>query len=242
MRTASKAVDSENRSLHRIYAIWHFSVIISEKLIVCQMANRIEVCDISQGPIQIVNHWLKCNGKNWSTPQRVVVTGESSNNGIHIQDATVDIQLRNVFIHTETAFLCSNSSVSVILEGSNSLKSTSKGFAGLGCEQHSRVSITGTETATLHTKSFKNAAGIGAGQSGKCDLLAILGGSITAVGGPSGAGIGGGPSSHVAQIRISKATVHATGGSKAAGIGAGFPKSKVGTVTISHSTVIAIGG
>lgn len=146
------------------------------------------------------------------------VTGSTTSHTISINTADpVTLTLNNVTIDVSSAggltAFDSGGNVTLYLEGSNTLRSSSS---------QPGLRVTNGERLTVSSASS-------------------TGGSLTAVGGAFGAGIGGGYMQNGGAVTILSGVVHATGGDFAAGIGGAYTGSG-GVVTISGGTVTATGG
>ncbi len=180
-------------------------------------------------------------------------SGETTNTITVSASLGAVITLKNVNIVSPTApFLIATSAgaVTIDLDGTNILKATSNGFAGLQKTNDDRAADgmltiqsttgTGSLTATGCGAGNTNGSGIGGynidkGGSAVGSFITITGGIITANGSYRNAGIRGD------HITITGGQVTATGGSNGAGIGGGF-WGNGSYITISGGTVIATGG
>ena len=187
-------------------------------------------------------------------------TGQPTSNTINVTGSNIKakIILNNVNIYEynqswQYAFRAKNADQSnvhltIILEGTNSLKSGAS-WAGLtwnNSDNNSTLEIKGDGSLTATGGQY--GAGIGGGDEGSGENITITGGTVTAIGGQLGAGIGGGEGSrrdgHVGSgenITIAGGTVTATGGENGAGIGGGWYGSGK-NITITGGTVTATGG
>ena len=183
-------------------------------------------------------------------------TGQPTSNTIRVtgSNITVTITLKNVNIDVSnriynSAFLAkgygqSNVQLTIILQGTNSLKSGEE-RAGLtwnnNSDNDSTLEIEGD--GSLTATGGKNGAGIGSSwnRNGGTRNITITGGTVIATGGYGAAGIGGDRGNSAENITIAGGTVTATGGDGAAGIGGGASDSGK-NITITGGTVTATGG
>ncbi|WP_455640975.1 YDG domain-containing protein [Parabacteroides sp.] len=190
------------------------------------------------------------DGNSTSTTDRiVVVTGTTAT--ITINNVVIDVS------STENACafdIQGNASVTLILAGTNTLKS-GKNCAGLHCETTTDTDIlTDTQnTASLLIKGTgkltvtggEGGAGIGGNKrnttGGHGGIITIEGGEVEVTTGSNGAGIGGGNGGSGGRITIKGGKVKATGGWGGAGIGGGNDGTG-GIITIEGGEVEAIPG
>ena len=194
------------------------------------------------------------DGNSTSTTDRIVVaTGMTAT--ITINNVVIDVS------STENACafdIQGNASVTLILAGTNTLKS-GKNCAGLHCETTTDTDIlTDTQnTASLLIKGTgkltvtggENGAGIGGNKrnttGGHGGIITIEGGEVEVTTGSNGAGIGGANGASGGRITIKGGKVKATGGwgGAGAGIGSGnYYRSSGGIITIEGGEVEAIPG
>ena len=216
-----------------------------------QAAGETEL-DISQGSITISA--TGASGGGLATPETAlnpagyIITGSTATNTVTVQTST-SVTLRNLNIDVSAisdacAFsIESYAAVSLLLEGSNTLKSS--GYqAGLLVFYDASIDIGGNGSLDAH--GVDNAAGIGGGFTMMNGPITINSGKITATGSLSSAGIGGGRYGDGGKIVINGGTIIATGsednyGSCGAGIGGGYSGSG-GTVIINGGSIYATGG
>jgi hypothetical protein len=182
----------------------------------------------------------------------VIVTGETNTNRVVVApDATATVTLSGVEIDVSgmsdaPAFDVSGANVTVLLSGTNTLKSGSN-LAGLHAPAGSTLTITskygdGSTRGTLNATGGHLGAGIGGGNSGSGGTITISGGTVNATGGYGAAGIGGGCNGSGGNITISDGFVTAlsTGGSgDPAAIGGGG-YGNAGTIAITGGCVVAL--
>ena len=153
---------------------------------------------------------------------------------------------------------CEEGDVTIILEGTNTVKGFYKNYPGLYVTTGSTLTIQGTDTDTLNASSNGFGTGIGGGVGIACGNIEIEGGTINAYGGAGSAGIGGGVNASCGNISISGGKVRTIGGQNSygffgssyiwyvgAGIGTGIALSTsvtCGNISISGGEVEAIGG
>ena len=167
-----------------------------------------------------------------TTTSRVVVTGDAS------------ITLDNVSITSSSGGApidCGANTVTFTLVGTNVLKTTVAGYAGLQANG-GEIIINGTEADSLESTGGEEGAGIGGGREGG-STVTINGGTINATGdngwgGGGAAGIGGGYNAN-GTVTINGGTVTAKSGANSAGIGGGSNAS--GAVTINGGTITTTG-
>jgi hypothetical protein len=70
-----------------------------------------------------------------------MVIGNSTTNNTTVGNAKVVLQIHDVSIKADSAFVCHSSSISLLLEGINLLTSVSDHSTGLGCLQISNIRI-----------------------------------------------------------------------------------------------------
>ena len=181
-------------------------------------------------------------GTGHATSNTIRVTGDSITAKITLKNVNIDVsnQIYN------SAFLAkgygqSNVQLTIILQGTNSLKSGEE-RAGLtwnnNSDNDSTLEIEGD--GSLTATGGKNGAGIGSSwnHNGGTRNITITGGTVIATGGGGAAGIGGDRGNSAENIKIAGGTVTATGGDGAAGIGGGGSDSGK-NITITGGTVTA---
>ncbi|XQS70594.1 InlB B-repeat-containing protein [Gardnerella sp. KA00390] len=202
--------------------------------------------NINQGSVNITQSGTyTIEGTGQPTPNEIRVTGDSITAKITLKNVNIDVsnQIYN------SAFLAkgygqSNVQLTIILQGTNSLKSGEE-RAGLtwnnNSDNDSTLEIEGD--GSLTATGGKNGAGIGSSwnRNGGTRNITITGGTVIATGGYGAAGIGGDRGNSAENITITGGTVTATGGDGAAGIGGGASDSGK-NITITGGTVTATGG
>ena len=146
------------------------------------------------------------------------------------------VTLRDVTIQNQSivySALAMNSNATIILEGTNTVKSNSNSAGITIGGPGSTLTITGD--GKLIVTGGTGAAGIGSGKASagvniSCGSIIINGGDITAEGGNNAAGIGcgyaeSGATNSCGSISITGGTVTANGGWRAPGIGSGFAEA-----------------
>lgn len=138
----------------------------------------------------------------------------------------------------------------IVLEGSNSVITTTNYYSGILPAKGKTLTIQGT--GSLEVAGGRFSAGIGSGfnkaeyKGEEIGNIIIAGGTVTAAGGLDGAAIGTGKYGSCGNITISGGNVNATGGISSAGIGNGYGseyhRTVCGAITISGGTVNACGG
>jgi hypothetical protein len=176
-----------------------------------------------------------------------VITGNTTSNLVKVRSGiNVSITLNGVDINVSAisdacAFDIDGATVSLTLQGTNTLKS---GYNRAGINVPTGAALTIGGNGTLNTTGGATGAGIGSNaqfsRGSYCGSVTITGGTVNAEGGGSAAGIGGGMNSNGGYITIDGGTVNASGGGNAAGIGGG-DSGGGGTVIITGVTVIATG-
>jgi hypothetical protein len=210
-----------------------------------------ETCDLTKGSVAVkASKLASCNGTTVSvTLTKLHLFGKTTSYSVAISGSTVEVHLTDVEISASTPIAVSNSDVTFVLSGANSLKSTSLTHAGLECQDSSAITLRSTLGGSLTAAGGSSASGIGTGASGTCDSITIADGAIAASGGTGiGAGSGsptvvllGGGSSKLNQIVIQGGTIRAVG-ALGAGIGAGYAYGVEKTSASSTVGLIAIGG
>jgi hypothetical protein len=168
------------------------------------------------------------------------LTGVTTVNSVTVASGlTVDITLKNVDIQTPRPFYItpSNTTVNLILEGVNTLKSTSGGNAGLSVYQNTTVNISGSGSlaATGSVSGENGGAGIGSSQNTAAGTININSGIITAVSLSKAAAIGGGYHGSYGYVTVSGGVVTANGA--AAGIG-NYNAGQNGTFTLNGNGIV----
>lgn len=154
--------------------------------------------------------------------QSISISGSTTLNSVLIDSgAAANVTLDNVDIDVSAiplanAFALTDSTATLTITGSNSLKSGSD-CAGLHCPSGAALTIDGS--GSLIAESYSGAAGIGGNADESAGTVKITSGTVTANGGFSESAAGGG-----------------------AGIGGGNDDGSGGTVTIIGGTVTAVGG
>ncbi|MFU0558201.1 hypothetical protein [Gardnerella vaginalis] len=167
------------------------------------------------------------------------MTGSNIKAKIILKNVNIDVSNQD----EQQAFLAKNNDQSnvhltIILEGTNSLKSGDHraGLTWNNSDDNSMLKIKGD--GSLTATGGWSGAGIGGGYGGSSENIKITGGTVTATGGTFGAGIGGGGGDSGKNIKITGGTVTATGGWAGAGIGGGDADSGR-NITITGGTVKA---
>jgi hypothetical protein len=120
----------------------------------------------------------------------------------------VTVQLEDVSVTADSPFSSDSASATIVLDGLNSLVSTSYVSAGVGCSDAGNLTIEAIGSGSLVARGGTSAPGVGPGYSLSCSFVRINGGSVTAVAGSSGAGIGTGSSqSRLSELTITNAAV-----------------------------------
>ena len=128
----------------------------------------------------------------------------------------------------------------LVLEGTNKVKSGLGKYPGIKSAPNKTLTITGS--GSLNAIGQEDSAGIGGGSRNNCGNIEILGGNITPTGGGvSAPGIGSGYGANCGTITISGGSITAEGGLYAAAIGNGY-EAACGDITISGGTVNAKAG
>jgi len=200
-----------------------------------------------------------------SSPTGNVVTVSGSGSAY-----TVKITLSGVNIESDIGSpfsIGSGATVSLTVEGTNTLNAGTSFYAGLGVPGGATLDVLADSTGSLaSTGGSDSGAGIGGGAGtgynpgGNGGTVTINGGTVSATGAVSGSGIGGGGSAtgfgdggNGGNVTINGGTVTANGGNDGgAGIGGGASESGLpglygnggngGTVTINGGTVTANAG
>jgi hypothetical protein len=107
-----------------------------------------------------------------------------------LQGVKVSIILTEVQLTGLSPFLISESSVSVVLEGENSLRNAGASSTGVECGEFSNLTFASVESGSLTVEAGNGGSGIGTAANGRCASLEFVNGSISSKG---GTGIGAGP-------------------------------------------------
>ena len=170
--------------------------------------------------------------------------------GKHVEiTAGANVMLKNATISaTTTSGIVCLGNASITLSGTNSVSTTSEGYAAIQAGGTGTLTISGS--GSLMATGGNGSAGIGSNRASTCGNITISGGMVTATGGNQGAGIGTGryydsTSPQCGNITITGGTVNATGGTSgdygAAGIGCGYG-GICGNINISGGRVTATKG
>ena len=174
--------------------------------------------------------------------------------------AGATVVLKNVDINYGTTLTASSyagitclGDATLIVSGTDYVKSFDDGYPGIFVPSTSTLTITGN--GTLYVNGHENAAGIGSGRDDidaykACGNIVIQGGTIWATGGSGAAGIGSGATANYVEpqtgipsscgditIKNSVTHVYATKGAEAESIGKG-QYSTCGTVTIEDPSKV----
>ncbi len=171
--------------------------------------------NINKGNVNITKSGAyTINGTGQATPNTISVTGSNIKATITLNNVNIDASNQ-----TYNAAFCaksydqSNVHLTIILQGTNSLKSGSS-LAGLkwgNSDNNSTLEIKGD--GSLTATGGQNGAGIGGGSQGSGENIKITGGTVTATGGAAGglpdgaAGIGGGSQGSGKNIKITGGSV-----------------------------------
>jgi len=145
-------------------------------------------------------------------------------------DASLNQNISNAW-----AGLTCEGDATIILQGTNTLKSFNISYAGLCIPAGKTLTITGdgSLTASCNASSSTGAAGIGGNLDGNgCGNIVIAGGTINATSSTNSAAIGGTGSGDCGDITITGGTVIASCNQFGPGIGGGVYKS-CGNITIT---------
>ena len=134
--------------------------------------------------------------------------------------------------------LTCNGNATLILKGTNTIKSIRAACPGISVPPNKTLTIKGDGLLTAIGKDL--AAAIGGGTNAPCGNIVIESGAIEATGGARAAGIGSGYKSSCGNITIKDGAVTATGGGYGAAIGGGWSGS-CGCITIDGGKVVANG-
>jgi hypothetical protein len=228
-------------------------------------------CDLALGPVAVNGPQVtECNGTTqaFAHNSKLLLIGQSTSSGVAITGSSLTVEVSRLSITSPSPFLISQSSVSIILSGSNRLASNAAERAGIECGGSSNISFSTVKGGLLTAIGGSQSPGIGASERGICNSITIESGSYAVTGGSGigandgstlnfltikgggvnasgslGAGIGSGDSSVVGNITITGGIVNATG-TRGAGIGAGRANSNsasVGSITIAGGTITARG-
>ena len=180
----------------------------------------------------------------------------STSQNIKVIGVAVTIYLKNTSLSgalgAPAIALSSGADVTLIIEGTNILSTTTAGNAGINVPEDTSISIlsaSGTTSDKLTVTGAK--AGIGGNSGQKSGTIIIFSGDITATGSAGAAGIGGGGIASVPAdynnhkggggvIKILGGKVTATGNRNGAGIGGG-DSATGGDIIIANAQVIARG-
>jgi len=136
---------------------------------------------------------------------------------VTLDDVTIDLADTS---QLDWAALSCEGNCTIVLEGTNKVKSFSYLHSGIFVPEGKTLTIKGS--GSLDVVGNIRAAAIGCGYDENCGNVVIEGGNITALGGEGGAGIGSGHTGNVGNIIIRGGTVVAEGGKSALGIGCGL--------------------
>ena len=157
---------------------------------------------------------------------------------VTLDDVTIDLADTS---QLDWAALSCEGNCTIVLEGTNKVKSFSYLHSGVFVPEGKTLTIKGS--GSLDVVGNIRAAAIGCGYGEHCGNVVIEGGNITALGGEGGAGIGSGHTGNVGNIIIRGGTVVAEGGKSAVGIGCGlFGVCGDIVITDSVAKVTAIAG
>jgi len=172
-----------------------------------------------------------------STRRVVIATGACAT--ITLQNATITSASASAFeLQTYTT-----AEVTLVLSGTNTLKSNNSTSAGLTVASGAKLIIKGGGSLIAtgggsgndsYLSNPQGGAGIGGGSGQNVGTIVIQDGVVTATGGSFAAGIGGGRNGIGGSVTINGGTVTATGGALAAGIGGGFalPRGEYPSISI----------
>jgi hypothetical protein len=212
------------------------------------------ICDLQAGAVSLANGMLTCNEEPASefTGPFLEITGSSVSTGVSVNgyQGTIALTGVSISIATGSPFLIEESTVTVLVEGSNTATTTSADAAGIACASSSNVTITSIAGGVLQVTGGSKAVGIGA-RNGKCASIDLVNASTAASGatgiGTDASGIDESVISAVNSIRIFGSNVTARGASQdgneaGPGIGNGPTRlhtSSVREILISDSIVMA---
>jgi hypothetical protein len=203
------------------------------------------VCDVGKGEVGLSGSSLSsCNGSSVpSFGDFLTVIGNSSENGISLNQTNVTVLLSDVSVTVAAPFTILESSVVLIAEGSNEFRSFSGSgqYAAVECSA-SNVTITSARGGAIAVDGGE-APGFGASVGGVCASLSFVNSTIDASS-SYGSGIGTGycspGDSHVNKLTISNSTINASSSFAGSGIGTGYcdsANSSVNELTIVDSII-----
>jgi hypothetical protein len=159
------------------------------------MASTSINCDISQGKVTVSNQNLACPAANGqiSSETHVIITGSSAANAIVITDSKVALTFSSLSLSGSSYFRSVGSSVSIRLEGSNTISLTGDNTP-VQCALSGNVSLTSLSDWRLDARKASNDhdhAVIGTKMNEFCQDILIENATVTALDGRQ-AGIGTG--------------------------------------------------
>jgi hypothetical protein len=127
-------------------------------------------CDVSKGSIEILANFLtQCNGsKSAAEADSLTAFGRSTSaRSVSIRNSAVSVVLSRVSVTATAPFTVEESSVVVVLEGSNSLDATAANSAGVECAA-ANLTIKGSGGGALSAEGGSSGSGVGLGGGGVC--------------------------------------------------------------------------
>jgi hypothetical protein len=141
-------------------------------------------CNLTLGRILISNSLIsECNGSSISLPylSPLSIIGDTRLHSIQIANSQTEIRLSHVSIASISPIEIRNSSVSIILESTNSLTSPSN--PAIECSGFSNVSLKAQVGGSLSASGGANSTGIGPAPGSICQSIFVQNGSVLAKGG-----------------------------------------------------------
>lgn len=197
---------------------------------------------ISKNENNTLNVQFNEETKTYSATEQIVITGETTTNRIVVQSGNPTVVLQNCTILREGNYspfdIQSGASVTLILNGTNVIKTSFKGSYTSGIHVPNGASVTIDGSGTLEVKGGYRSAGIGGDIKESAGSITINGGTVNATAPQEAAGIGGGSTGSGGTVTITGGNVKAYS-KLAKAIGAGL-RGSAGTLTDGNGNALSL--
>jgi hypothetical protein len=200
------------------------------------------LCDVGRGQVLIAGaELLQCNGTNATLPAPPFISliGSTWNNSVTIRNSNLMVQLSGVSLSGPSPFTAIGSSLTIVVSGSNLIRSSAASHGAIECSDWSNLSLQSVPGGFLSVSGGSDSAAIGTSSPGSCDQISIVNGSYAATGATGiGTGLGNVEPSLLRSLTIFDGQITANRSSYGAAIGSGRGNSTVENLTLLNGRLI----
>jgi hypothetical protein len=162
-------------------------------------------CNITVASMTVTAGQVTCDTLTPGLMETIVVTGTLTTNRVEIENSSPIVVFKDTSVNTAASVIISGRSATIIAAGTNTIRSTADGKAGIECSSDPNITIQAAGAGSLIVMGGEKSAGIGTSANRTCRWVTILNGSVDSHG---GTGIGNGWGEYGSDSKLEGLSIH----------------------------------